>query len=122
MISSERATYLPTLSPLPNGDILNSSNTIVSPSAMARFSTPHQLGFPLYTRRHRQLCALIQPDLRVLDLAQQAESIQRLTQQGSAFFEVWLGLLRMLAKLTKPLHNSGEFLSEDSFRIFLHEA
>src|SRR5262249_25116527 len=30
-MSSERATYLPTLSPLPNGDILNSSKTIATP-------------------------------------------------------------------------------------------
>src|SRR5207253_8096199 len=45
---------------------------------------------------------LIQPDLRILDLAQQAKPVQRLPQQRAAFFEVRLIRLGLLPELAEP--------------------
>src|SRR5690349_9364792 len=93
MMSSERATYLPTLSPFPNGDMLNSSKTILS----------SRLSFD--ARRCRR--SLVQPHLGILHLAQQPESVQRLPQHRAAFLDVRFVAFRLLAQLAQPVDKRG---------------
>src|SRR5574341_1728132 len=50
MISNERATYLPTLSPLPRGDMLNSNKTILI-----------SLSFPMSGRSCQLTLSLLTP-------------------------------------------------------------
>src|SRR4029077_7000310 len=117
------------------GDILNSSKTIALLSLLSvlrvpfHFSRltfyvfgPHPLCFTLHAWYHSHLCTLIQPDLRILDLAQQVKPIQRFTQQGSTLFEVRLSRLGLLAKSAEPFHKRGKLFAKDLLHIFLHEA
>src|SRR4029077_9495261 len=110
------------------GDILNSSKTIALLSLLSvlrvpfHFSRltfyvfgPHPLCFTLHAWYHSHLCTLIQPDLRILDLAHQANPLQPFTQQCPPLLEIRLSRLGVLPEFSEPVDKRSKFLTEDLF-------
>src|SRR4029078_8075417 len=142
MMSSERETYLLTLSPLPKGDILNSSNTMPFLSSnvticLCRPPAPRLTFSPTHPRRnhshpptHRLLCnrlpgtslfPFIEPHFGILHLAQQPEAVQGFPQHRASFLDVRLIALRLLAQLAKPVDERDELAVQDALQIFFHK-
>src|SRR5688572_10168317 len=121
MISSERETYLLTLSPLPSGDILNSSKTITS---SLLFVTVHHSGERLRLSLPARLGSrsFIEPDFRVLHLAVKPEPVQRFAQHRAALLHIRLIALGLFAQLAEPFDKGDKFRIENALKIFLHES
>src|SRR5688572_31811693 len=121
MISSERETYLLTLSPLPSGDILNSSKTLTS---SLLFVTVHHSGERLRLSLPARLGSrsFIEPDFRILHLAVKPKPVQRFAQHRAALLHIGLIALRLFAQLAEPLDKRDKLRIEDALEIFLHES
>src|SRR5436853_2856442 len=92
MMSSERATYFPTLSPFPSGDILNSSRTMVPPLTV----------LSLLNGGGACSSSLLPPSLGVLHCDCEPESVHNVPQQGAPLFEVRLGCLGLIPNSCQP--------------------
>ena len=127
-MSNERETNLLTLSPLPKGDMLNSSKTmrflsstvtmcLCHPSTPLTFSPTHPRRNHSHPPTHRllrnrlpgtRLFPFIEPYFGILHLAQQTETVQGFPQHRASLLDVRLITLRLLAQLTKPVDERHE--------------
>src|SRR4029079_19644190 len=148
-MSNERETNLLTLSPLPKGDMLNSSKTMRFLSSTVTMclchpSTPlvlrsHPPGPPIASqsftryapltfspthprRAETRLFPFIDPYFGILHLAQQTEPVQGFPQHRASFLDVRLITLRLLAQLTKPVDERHELTVQNALEIFFHES
>src|SRR5436309_16038420 len=102
MMSSERETYFPTLSPFPSGDMLNSSRTMVPPVIRQACGVTRERKALRRTPHALRLLPLLPPTLWVLHSAGEPEFVHSVPQQGTPLFEVRLGCLGLIPNRCQP--------------------